>query len=194
MLKVGITGGIGSGKSLVCLVFSKLGVPVYQADEAGKRLMNENADVRIKLSRFFGASIFHADGTVNRKALASIVFNNEEALRQINSVIHPAVKLDYEQWLTTHNHFPYSIKEAAILIESGTYKNMDKNILVYAPEALRIARVVKRDTTDKQAIMARIANQMPDDDKRKICDFTIVNNDIQPILPQILALHQKFVV
>jgi dephospho-CoA kinase len=191
MLKVGITGGIGSGKSFICNKFAKLGVPVYNADERAKYLMQNDELVKSQLIELFGEAIYEND-ELNRKLLASIVFNDKDALQQLNAIVHPAVERDTENWLKLHQNYPFVIKEAALLFETGSYKKLDKTILVSADDDLRIARVMERDKVSKQDVEARIKNQMADLDKMSMADF-IINNDGKRELDKIIAkLNELF--
>src|SRR6266498_4309644 len=144
MIKVGITGGIGSGKSLVCEIFSKLGIPIYKADEHAKLLMNTNSQIKDKLTAKFGPDVYKHNA-INRPLLADIIFNNREALEFVNTTVHPVVASDFDAWCNLHFSHPYVIEEAALLFESGAYHRMDKVITVLAPENIRKQRVVKRD-------------------------------------------------
>src|SRR6476620_9185157 len=173
---IGLTGGIGSGKTTVAGYFESMGVPVYYADNAGKKILGlEENKKAIKL--VFGESVF--DGTeISRKKLASIVFNDKEKLSQLNQIIHPAVRKDFTDWLIRHNQFSLIIKEAAILFESGTYKACDAVITIVAPLEVRINRVISRDNINREEVMQRIVNQWPDEKKIALSDFVIENDSI----------------
>jgi dephospho-CoA kinase len=190
MLKIGITGGIGSGKTLVCEVFSKMGVPVYQSDEESKQLLDTNKVLKAQLIGIFGDNIYTNAGLLDRKALADIVFNNTEALKQLNAVVHPLVRQHFLAWLQ-EQHAKYILKEAAILFESKANIGLDKTIMVYSPLELRITRAMKRDGITRDAVMSRLEKQMPDEEKLKLCDFVLYNDEVQPLLPQIIVLHQQ---
>jgi len=190
MLKVGITGGIGSGKSTVCRVFSVLGIPVFQADVEAGRLQNEDPKIGSELIGIFGAEIYSEEGLLNRKKLASIVFNDRELLEKLNCIIHPAVHREFEKWSTRNSNFPYVIYEAAILFETGNFRNFDFTILVVADEQERIERVSKRDHSKPEEVLQRMNNQLMDKEKIKMADFVIENNDNQLIISQILKLDQ----
>ncbi len=192
MLKIGITGGIGSGKSTLCQVFEKLGTPVYYADPRAKRLMIKHQGIRQGLIALFGDKIYMPDGQLNRQKLAQIIFNDAEALKKVNQIVHPRVQEDFINWTKNFNHQPYVIKEAAILFESRSHEKLDASILVHAPENLRIKRVIKRDRVDEQAVRARMKNQWTDEEKLKLADFVIYNDGLQLLMPQVLDLHQKF--
>lgn len=190
MLKIGLTGGIGSGKSLVGKAFEMMGVPVYVADLEAKRLMNSNVTVQSLLIARFGDQIYDSNANLNRKLLAEIVFNDEEALKDINSIVHPAVREDFKKWCESHSHLSYVIQESAILFDTGLYKNFDKIITVSAEEERRIQRVVERDSTSKELILERIRNQLPESVRIERADFVIYNNT-ELVLPQIDLINKQ---
>ena len=192
MLKVGVTGGIGSGKSTVCQLFKCLEIPVFNADEAGRYLLSEDKDVLEQVKSIFGQEVI-IHGKPDRKKLAGIVFNNAEKLAQLNAVIHPAVRNYYASW-AIEQQSPYVIYEAAILFETGLYKQLDYTALVVAPESLRIKRVMERDGTDEANVRARIKNQWSDEDKNKLTNFLVVNDDVTPLLPQVMDIHNQLIV
>ena len=189
MIKVGITGGIGSGKSIICEIFKQLKVPVYNADSEAKNLINTDKEVQKRIIEEFGTSVFPGN-ELNRNKLAEIVFNDPSALTKLNNIVHPAVHLHFQKWLMQQTH-PYILKEAAILFESGTYKNMDYIVTVYAPEKLRIERVMKRDSVAAKEVEKRMKHQISEEEKIKRSDFVIYNDDRQLVLPQVLDLHKK---
>lgn len=191
MLKIGVTGGIGSGKTTVCKVFEVLNVPVFYADDAAKSVMNSDVNLITALKAEFGDKIYSQEGLLDRKALAALVFNNQQALKKLNSLVHPAAIQAFKDW-TEWQASPYVIKEAAILFESGSYKDCDYTVLVYTPEDLRIKRVLKRDGVTEEQVRARIEKQMPEEEKKKLADFTIVNDGKEALLPQVLKLHGYF--
>jgi len=190
MLKIGITGGIGSGKTTVARVFEQLGVPVYNADYRAKEIMNSEPLVKERLKELFGDSIYNSEGKADRKKIAELVFKDKNKLNELNSVIHPAVWLDGENWLKQYTAKPYILKEAAILFESGGNKGLDKVIMVSAPKEVRIERVMKRDNVTIQEVEARMANQWDDERKEKLSDFVIVNDGKSLVIPQVLKIHQ----
>lgn len=190
MIKVGITGGIGSGKSTVCKVFRVLGVPVFEADRIAKQLMNTDLLLRKKLIDLFGPSVYQQDQTIDRKYLAGIVFNNPSLLGQLNEIVHPAVRKAFDDWCLAQQA-PYVIHEAAILFESGFYKMMDKTITVVTDKKERIERVVKRDHSTAELVIQRMKNQWSDEEKIKLADFVIGNNDQELIIPQIVEIDKK---
>ncbi|NGM67018.1 dephospho-CoA kinase [Sphingobacterium sp. SGR-19] len=190
-LKIGITGGIGSGKSYVAKVFKALGVPFYDADKEAKELMNTNPAIKSALILEFGKEVYDIDGHLDRAYLASKVFRDKEKLNKLNAIVHPIVIQHGEDWALSQT-FPYSLKEAALLFESGSYKKLDYTILVIAPTDIRIARVMQRDIISREEVLDRINKQLPDEEKQKLTDFTIVNDGLTPLLPQILSLHRQF--
>jgi len=189
MLKIGLTGGIGSGKSTVAKVFEVLGIPVYYADDAAKKLMNEDAALKQKIKLQFGESVYDNE-QLNKKALADIVFNDPEKLALLNALVHPATLKDAESWMQSQSS-PYIIKEAALIFESGAHQNLDYVIGITAPAPLRIQRTMQRDGITREAVVARMDKQMDDTIKMKLCDFVITNDEQEMLLPQVLALHDK---
>jgi len=190
MIKVGITGGIGSGKSTVCKVFKTMGIPVFEADLVAKQLMNNDPELRKQLIHLFGSSVYQSDQTIDRKYLAGIVFSNPSLLAKLNEVVHPAVRKTFDDWFLNQNS-PYVIHEAAILFESGFYKIMDKTITVVTDELERIDRVIKRDHITVEMVRQRMKNQWNDEQRIKLADFVIGNNDNQLIIPQIIEIDKK---
>lgn len=188
-IAVGITGGIGSGKSTICKIFSLLGVPVFEADVVAKNIMNRNQKIITELTKWFGADIY-TDGVLNRKMLASAIFENENWIKKVNDLVHPMVREEYLQWKNTRSEL-YSIYEAAILFESGFYQLMDVNILVTAPEDLKIKRVMARDNITAKQVAARMNKQWPDSEKRKFASAEIVNDNSTLIIPQIIEIDNK---
>lgn len=189
-LKIGITGGIGSGKTFICRLFEALGIPVYNADEEAKKLMNTDVRIKEKLIAQFGAATYK-DGLLDRAFLASMVFSDKDKLELLNSIVHPIVIQEAKDWAERQTT-RYSVKEAALLFESGSYKELDYTILVTAPMDIRIQRVIKRDGATEQQVRERINKQMSDEEKLQLADFVIVNDGITPLLPQVWKLHQKF--
>lgn len=195
VIKVGITGGIGSGKSTVCKMFEKLGIPVYYADERAKYLMQHEHHLIDEIRKTFGADIYD-NGSLNRKLLSERVFNNSSKLQQLNALVHPAVFRDTEEWVEEQKALkvPYVLKEAALLIESGSYKNLDRLIVVSAPLEIRIKRVIDRDHSTREEILARINHQLPDEDKMKLADYVIENSgDLKYLEQQVLEIHKKLI-
>ncbi|MFN8324009.1 MAG: dephospho-CoA kinase [Chitinophagales bacterium] len=195
VIKVGIIGGIGSGKSTVCKMFEKLGIPVYYADERAKYLMQHEHHLIDEIRKTFGADIYD-NGSLNRKLLSERVFNNSSKLQQLNALVHPAVFRDTEEWVEEQKALkvPYVLKEAALLIESGSYKNLDRLIVVSAPLEIRIKRVIDRDHSTREEILARINHQLPDEDKMKLADYVIENSgDLKYLEQQVLEIHKKLI-
>lgn len=189
-ITVGVTGGLGSGKSTVCNVFKILGVPVFEADKVGKELLNKNEKVKSEVIHLFGEEIYNSDGTVNRKKLAGIIFNDEIQLQKINKIVHPEVKIEFEEWLK-NQHSSYIIHEAAILFESGFYKLMDFKILVTAPEEQRIKWVMKRDNLNENQIRERMKRQWPEEKKQKLADVVLHNDNRNLLIPLIIKMDKK---
>jgi dephospho-CoA kinase len=189
-IKVGIAGGIGSGKTMICNVFKVLGIPVYNADLEAKLIMNKSDQLRLAIIQEFGVEAY-SDGVLNKEFLAAQVFNDAEKLTQLNRIVHPAVIQAAEDWADAQTA-PYSLKEASILFESGSYKKVDYSILVTAPIEIRIARVMERDQVSREQVLARMNNQMSDEEKTKLADFVIINDGITAIIPQVMALHHRF--
>lgn len=188
-LLIGITGGIGSGKSTVCRVFNCLGVPVYDADSRARWLMNNNDVLIQKIKSEFGEASYK-DNSLDRTYLAQLVFSDPEKLKKLNSLSHPAVAIDFENWVAKHTDAPYLIKEAALLIESGAYKQLDELILVSAPTEIRIKRVLKRDPQRSESqIKEIIEKQLSETEMAKHARTILNNNGLEPILSQILNLH-----
>lgn len=192
MLKIGLTGGIGSGKTTVAKVLEVLGVPVYYADEAAKELMHTNELLKQQLILHFGKDTYFENWQLNRKHVSSIVFNNKEKLELLNSLVHPATIADAKEWFGKQQS-PYAVKEAALLFESGTAEGLDYVIGVTAPAALRIKRVMDRDGVTAEEVKRRMANQVDEALKMKLCDFVVRNNEQELLLPQVLALHNELI-
>lgn len=195
MLRIGITGGIGAGKSTVSRVFHALGVPVYDSDSRARWVMEHDAALRTQLQDTFGAEVYDNSGLLNRPLLAQLVFGNPERLAQLNSLVHPRVGLDFSQWAAAQAQagHPYVLKEAALLFESGAYRQLDQVVVVVAPLATRLARLLRRDPHRSPAeVQAIIEKQLSDEDKIGRAHHVLHNDDQHPVLPQVLALHQLF--
>ncbi len=190
MLRIGITGGIGSGKTTVAKIFETLGIPVYNADDASKRLMNENAAIKEKLIQYFGIETYKND-QLNRPYLSTVVFNNPEKLLQLNAIIHPATIKDAADWMQQQTS-KYVIKEAALIFESGSQENLDKVIAVFAPKSLRIHRAMQRDNVSKEEIEKRMNQQIDENIKMRLSDYVIINDEQQLLIPQVMKLHEIF--
>ncbi|MCW3118912.1 MAG: dephospho-CoA kinase [Chitinophagaceae bacterium] len=189
-LHIGLTGGIGSGKSTVAKIFEVLGIPVYYADEAAKNLMNTDEELKAGIKKHFGDQSY-TDNQLNRNYLAEQVFNDNYKLELLNSLVHPVTIRDAGIWMLNQKG-PYTIKEAALLFESGSAENLDYIIGVYAPQSLRIKRVMDRDHATREEVIKRINRQVDDEIKMKLCDFIIHNDGQHPVIPQVIALHEKF--
>lgn len=191
MIKVGITGNIGSGKTTVCKMFESLGIPIYYADDRAKMLMNTNPFLIKKIKYLFGPEVY-SDQKLNRPFLANIIFNNKTKLNKLNSVVHPAVALDGAEWFTNQNT-SYAIKEAALIVETGGHEFLDVLIVVTAPEELRIQRVISRDQVSPDQVTARIKNQLPESEKTKVATYIIQNDGGQSLIPQIYDIHRQLI-
>ena len=192
MVKIGITGGIGSGKSLVASILRMNGIPVYDADSASKMLIATNTNLQEKLSFLLGKEIFHADGTLNKKVMADKIFKDEILLKETNKIIHPAVISDFLRWADNEKKDVAAV-ESALLFESGMNHYIDKTIMVYAPLEIRIERAMNRDDANRESIERRIKNQMDDEEKKLLADYTIINDNASAILPQIDLLLKQLV-
>jgi dephospho-CoA kinase len=190
-LWVGITGGIGSGKSTVCQLFRLLGIPVYSADDRAKQLMASDPTLKKQLLEEFGADSYLSNGSVNRAYLAEKVFSDPEKVKKINSFVHPAVGKDFRQWAENQSA-PYLLKEAALLFETGAAEELDRVITVSSPLKIRMARVLARDPHRNEAQVNQIINQqLPDEQKNELADFVIKNTDTKLLTPQVLDIHRK---
>lgn len=190
MIKIGITGGIGSGKSIVCEVFGLLGVSVYHADSRAKILMNEDDIIKNQLIAKFGQNLYKND-QLDRTMLAGIIFEDKSAVEFVNSLVHPAVGNDFDKWCLKHGDELYVIEEAALHFESDAYKRMDIMITIFAPEDMRIKRVVMRNGVTPAQVRSRMNNQLSDEEKVKRSDYVIYNDDKNSVLEQVLKIHHK---
>jgi dephospho-CoA kinase len=194
MMKIGITGGIGSGKSTVCRVFENLGIPVFYADTVAKEIMVTDKELVAAVKDTFGAESYDAAGRLNNKHIAGIVFNNNIELNKLNELVHPAVFRAFDLWLTrVPLTAPYILKEAALLFESGSYMLCDKSVLVIAPVETRLKRVMKRDGSTEEQVLARMNKQLSDVEKMKMADFLIRNDESQSVILQVMELHSQFI-
>lgn len=193
---IGITGGIGSGKSTICKIFHALGYAIYDADAKAKALLIENESVKNQIIATFGKESYLADGTYNRQYIGEIVFKDKGKLAQLNAIVHPATKSDFEDWVNI-KRVNYTkkcvIKEAAILFESGAYKQADFIIAVYAPKEVRIERVIARDKSKREAVLQRIANQWADSQKMHLADFSIFNDGVHALIPQVMEIERQII-
>ena len=187
MIKIGVTGGIGSGKTSVCKVFNILGIPLFSADEEAKKVMETDTGIILKLNTIAGKDLY-ASGMLDKSELAKLIFNNRSILKKVNSVVHPKVFSRFSEW-EKKQKAPYVIMEAAILFESGGWKKVDRIVTVTAPVEERIERVVRRSNITKEEVMERIRNQMSDSDKIKLSDYVIDNSENAMIIPAVLNIH-----
>jgi len=192
MLKVGLTGNIGSGKTIIARVFSMLGVPVFHADLEAKKQFDDKK-IRKSIREKFGPGVFSSSGEVLRPVLAEIVFNNPALLDQLNKIIHPGVRNDYQQWCLQNAGVAYTLYEAAILFESGQYRETDKVICVTAPEQIRIKRVMERDHLTRQEVEKRMANQWDEGKKIELSDYVIRNDESTMVITQVLKIHNEII-
>ncbi len=191
MLKVGVTGGIGSGKSVVCQVFRTLGIPVFNADDAARYLMENDAILIQRISTLLGNDVYAA-GKLDRAKVSAIVFHEPAKLQQLNALVHPATISYANEWFE-EQRAPYVIKEAAIFFESGSYKEIDVMVGVSAPLELRVDRAMKRNNLSREKVLSIVGQQMDEDEKLKRCNYVIVNDDTRAVLPQVLGLHKELV-
>ena len=189
MKKIGLTGGIGVGKTYVSKIFQKMGIPIFNADEQAKKCMVDDANLKEAVQLAFGENMY-LKGVLQKDALAKIVFNNTEALAELNALVHPIVKQKFEDWCIMQST-SMIIKEAAILFESDAHVGLDAVVCVSAPENLRISRVQKRDGSSVEQIQSRMSKQMPQTEKEELADFLIVNDQVQLLLPQVLAIIKE---
>ncbi len=191
MLRIGLTGGIGSGKTTVANIFKVLGIPVFDADSAARHLMEDDSTLRKELIALFGPATF-AGNRLDRKHIASIVFNDPYQLEKLNALVHPAAIAAAEQWAEQQTT-PYAVKEAALFFEAGSTNGLDYIIGVYAPQYVRINRVIKRDQVTREEVLSRMNRQINEEIKMRLCDFVIMNDDQELLIPQVLRLHEKFI-
>jgi dephospho-CoA kinase len=191
--RIGITGGIGSGKTTICRMFEVLGIPVYDADERAKFLIVNDPEIKAGIIDILGPEAYLPDGSYNRTFVGGIVFKDKDKLLAINQLVHPAVEKDGSAWHEAQikKGAPYTLKEAALMIESGSYKHLDQLIVVTAPEALRIQRVVARDGSSPEQVQARIRNQLPEAEKCQYAHYIIENDGHKMLVPQVWNIHQK---
>jgi len=192
MIQLGITGGMGSGKSTICKILESLDIPIYYADDRAKNIYITDDNVKHQVYRFFSEA-FNSDGEVMKSKLAEIVFSNPDKLKILESIIHPAVKKDYDNWIELQKSLKCKIvaKEAALMYESGSYLTLNKTITISAPIELRYERVKQRNNITKLDFEARIANQFNDEKRRELADYEIVNDEKKAILPQIIKIIEE---
>lgn len=191
MLRVGITGGIGSGKTTVCRIFEVLGIPVYYADDRAKALMVEDPELRAGIRNLFGEEAYRDDGSLNRAHIAQHAFSNQELLSKLNGLVHPAVWRDGEAWQKAQTQAPYTLKEAALLYESGGHRLLDCIIVISAPDDVRIKRVMDRDGVSRDEVVARMQKQLPQKEKVEQADYVIHNDGSQSLISQVMAIHRQ---
>lgn len=190
--QIGITGGIGSGKSTICKIFTCLGVPVYDADSRAKSIMTTDGILIEQIKKEFGDLAYLPDGSLDREYLSRVIFENQEKRTLLNQMVHPRVAADTDRWLDQNREATYVVREAALLIESGAYLRVDKVLLVTAPEELRIKRVLARDPHRlKEEVIKIIATQLPEEEKKKKADIVVHNDETQLLVPQIWQLHNQ---
>ena len=193
MLKIGITGGIGSGKTTVCRIFETLGIPVFYADTVAKQIMVTDPILVAGVKAAFGPESYGDTGILNNKHIAGIVFNNAAQLEKLNALVHPAVFRAFDAWvLEVPENTPYILKEAALLFESESYKMCDQTVLVIAPKETRMERVMQRDGASAEQVQARMDKQMSDEEKTTMADYLIHNNETDSLIAQVLKLHEQF--
>jgi len=190
-MNIGITGNIGSGKTTICRIFETLEIPIYYADDQAKKLMVDDLNVKEQVKLVFGLSTYDDDGELDKKYLGDIVFNNPKMLTKLNYIVHPAVERHSLAWAKKQKGALYTIKEAALLIESGNYKSMDKIIVVTAPLDLRIARVMARDKVEKSDVLLRNSKQMSEEEKVALADYVIINDGNHSLVKQVQKIHQQ---
>jgi dephospho-CoA kinase len=192
MFQVGVTGGIGSGKTVVCSILEALGVPVYHADREARRLMNTHPGLKEGIERLMGEGAY-LESELDRRFVGERVFGDPGLLEQVNGLVHPVVREDFRHWAMEHADLPYVVEEAAILFESGAHKSFDHTVLVYAPSDLRILRVMERDGVSETEVHRRMIHQMDEEEKRTLADEVIINDGREMLLPQVIAMHQRII-
>jgi dephospho-CoA kinase len=191
MLKVGLTGGIGAGKSTVAHIFEVLGIPVYHADQEAKRLMQTNPLLIEKIRTAFSEKAY-VEGILDRKYLSSLVFNDKQKLELLNSIVHPFTIQDGKEWMKKQSS-SYAIKEAALIFESSSQGEFDCIVGVFAPTTLRLHRTIQRDQVEREKVMNRMEKQLDENIKMKLCDHVLINNEQTLLIPQVIALHEKLI-
>ena len=190
---IGLTGGIGSGKSFISKIFKLLDIPVYNSDENAKLLMTENKGLKDNIIKLLGKKSYSSDGQLNRKFISDSVFNNVEILAKLNGIVHPAVRKDFNKFVSEHKYSAYVINEAALFVENGSHKDFDYLITVVAPVDLRIERVMERDQVSKDEVLLRMSNQSSDEEKKEKSQFLIYNDITENLFSQISNIHRKLV-
>jgi dephospho-CoA kinase len=192
MLKIGLTGNMGSGKTTVAKVFEILGIPVFYADDAAKKAMATDGILIKEIKVAFGEQAYFEDGSLNRKHIAAIVFNNDGELKKLNEIVHPATFRAFDEWVKDIKNVPYVLKEAALLFESNSYKMCDYSIMVQAPLEIRINRVMKRDGISRAEVESRNTHQFSEEKKTALSNYIIKNDDTELVIPQVLEMHHRF--
>jgi dephospho-CoA kinase len=192
MLKIGITGGIGSGKTTVCKILEVLKVPIYNSDQRAKEIMVSNSKLKDDLRHLFGNSIFNSDGDLNTVVLASIVFKNIEKLKELNGIVHPIVLEDFSKWCENNTEAKYTVLESAIIFESGIEQMLDYVIIVDAPIDIRIQRIMSRENISREKVLQRMNNQILSEEKNKLSNFIIFNDGKKSLTDQVLTYHKQF--
>jgi dephospho-CoA kinase len=190
MLKVGITGGIGSGKTTISRILENLGVPVFNSDEVGRRILNEDEQVKQEVMEVFDKDMYNSKGELDRERMASVVFNDPRALNRLSAIVHPKVKQAFDEFCEEHQNAAYVVKEAAILFESGNYHDLDKIVSVFAPKEDRIKRVMKRDGVSEENVKRRMIFQYSDEERNELADFILMNEQGVDLLPEVMELHE----
>jgi len=190
MIKVGVTGGIGSGKTTVCRIFESMGIPVYYSDKEAKELMYRNQKLKSSIKQLLGKESYFRNGRPNRQIIASKIFSDKELLKGINNLVHPAVRNDHLSW-HKKQQAPYTINEAALLVENGSYKQLDALIVVTAPMDIRVHRVMQRDGTSQEKVEARMRNQLPESEKVAVADYVIDNAGDTPLIQQVWEIRKQ---
>ncbi|WP_296621069.1 dephospho-CoA kinase [Marivirga sp.] len=195
MKKLGITGGIGAGKSLICDVFQLLGIPNYPADYRAKWLQSNDPELKAKIANHFGDDAYFENGDLNRDYLSKEVFGDDKKLKLLNSLVHPAVGKDFENWCEQHSDKPYILKEAALLFETGSYKQLDATINVHANQELRLKRTLERDPQrTKESVLSIMKKQMSDEKRMELADYVIYNDESKSVIRQVMELHEELVI
>ena len=190
MLRIGLTGGIGSGKTSVSNILKNLGVPIFSSDEMGRKILNEDPKAKEEVEDAFGTDMYNSDGSLDRKRMANLVFNDPTSLVELNAIVHPKVNDAFEKWCTDHEKSPYIIKEAAILLETGAYHDLDKIVNVFAPRELRIERVMRRDKVSRDDVLKRMRFQYSEEERNELADFIVMNEKDTDLLPQVMEMHE----
>jgi len=193
MICIGLTGGIGSGKTYVAEIFKVLGIPVYESDQRARQLSGELKSIKNGIISLLGEEAYK-DGQFNSKWIGNRVFNEPQLLQKLNNIIHPEVETDFINWCSAQKQYPYVIKEAAILFETESYKKLNSTILVTAPEPLRIQRVQERSQLNAEEVLKRMQTQWSDEKKLKLASFVVINDGVSLVLPQVLDIHNKILV